>query len=262
MTKEFKEKIAVFRFSMISGLTTGTFPCASKTDYFKIMSQKMVTDPYGKNTTISAATIERWYINYRKYGLEGLMPRDRNDIGKSSKLTPEQITIMKYYLDTHPRLPATAIYEKMIEEQQLEYKAIHISTFTRTIKKLRTLSPQQIKEEMRRYEVADVNALWACDTTYSFSVFDNGTKRRMFIVAIIDDKSRLIVGCDVFFNDNYINFMKVLKDACSRYGIPKMLNLDNGAPYKNHQLDLLAARSGFALHHCAVFHGNQIMWSL
>ena len=56
--------------------------------------------------------------------------------------------------------------------------------------------------------------------------------------------------------------MKVLKDACSRYGIPKMLNLDNGAPYKNHQLDLLAARSGFALHHCAVFHGNQIMWSL
>lgn len=257
MTQEFKEKIAVFRFSIISGLVTETFPCASKRDYFRIMSKKKITDPYGKNTTISGSTIERWYIAYRKHGLEGLLPRDRNDMGRSSKLTSEQLLIMKHYVDAHPRLPATAIYESMINNHQLSLKDVHLSTFTRAIKKIRVMSPQQVREEMRRYEVANVNALWACDTTYSYSVFDNGNKKRMFIIAIIDDKSRLIVGCDVFFNDNYVNFMKVLKDACSRYGIPKMLNLDNGAPYKNHQLDLLAARSGFALHHCAYFHGNQ-----
>ena len=52
----------------------------------------------------------------------------------------------------------------------------------------------------------------------------------------------MIVGCDVFFNDNYANFLKVLKNAIRKYGKPKILNLDNGAPYKNSQLDLLAAR--------------------
>ena len=45
----------------------------------------------------------------------------------------------------------------------------------------------------------------------------------------------MIVGCNVFFNDNYKNFMSVLKTAVSKYGKPKVLNLDNGAPYKNSQ---------------------------
>lgn len=78
----------------------------------------------------------------------------------------------------------------------------------------------------------------------------------MYIIAIIDDASRLIVGIDVFFNDNYVNFMSVLKQAVKKYGKPQVLNLDNGAPYKNGQLDLLAARIGIGLFHNKPYYGQ------
>ena len=72
-------------------------------------------------------------------------------------------------------------------------------------------------------------------------------------MAIIDDASRMIVGCDIFFEDNYINFMSVLKGAVKKYGKPKLLNVDNGSPYKNNQISLLTARLGITLHHCEAY---------
>ena len=48
---------------------------------------------------------------------------------------------------------------------------------------------------------------------------------------IIDDHSRLLVGGQLFYNDNAYNFQKVLKDAIATYGIPNKLYVDNGCSY-------------------------------
>ena len=56
---------------------------------------------------------------------------------------------------------------------------------------------------------------------------------------IIDDHSRLLVGGELFYNDNAANFQKVLKDAIATYGIPDKLYVDNGGPYCNEQLSLI-----------------------
>lgn len=71
----------------------------------------------------------------------------------------------------------------------------------------------------------------------------------MWIIAVIDDASRMITGIDVFFNDNYLNVMAVLKSAVTKFGKPKVLTLDNGSPYKNKQMSLLAARIGMVLNY-------------
>lgn len=62
--------------------------------------------------------------------------------------------------------------------------------------------------------------------------------------------SRFITGIDVFYNDNFINLMSVMKSAVSKYGRPKVLNFDNGKSYKNKQMELLAARIGTTLSYC------------
>ena len=64
------------------------------------------------------------------------------------------------------------------------------------------------------------------------------------MIALIDDASRCIVGIDVFFNDNFVNLMSVMKSAVAKFGVPKLFNFDNGSSYKNKQMDLLAARIG------------------
>ena len=53
-----------------------------------------------------------------------------------------------------------------------------------------------------------------------------------------------IVGIDVFFNDNFVNLMSVIKSAVAKFGVPKLFNFDNGSSYKNRQMNLLAARIG------------------
>ena len=72
---------------------------------------------------------------------------------------------------------------------------------------------------------------------------------------ILDDKSRLIVGGKFFYQDNSINFQKVLHDAVATYGIPGRLYVDNGSPYKNEQLSLICGQLGTVLIHTPVRDG-------
>ena len=44
--------------------------------------------------------------------------------------------------------------------------------------------------------------------------------------------------------------MSVLKSAVAKYGVPKVLNFDNGSAYKNRQMELLAARVGSTINYC------------
>ena len=78
----------------------------------------------------------------------------------------------------------------------------------------------------------------------------SGKKHRIYIIALIDDASRFITGIDLFFNDNFVNLMSVLKSAVAKYGRPKVLNFDNGKSYRNKQMELLAARIGTTLSYC------------
>ena len=61
---------------------------------------------------------------------------------------------------------------------------------------------------------------------------------------MIDDASRFIVGIDVFFNDNFVNLMSVIRSAVIKFGKPKTLKFDIGANYRSHQMELLGARMG------------------
>lgn len=77
------------------------------------------------------------------------------------------------------------------------------------------------------------------------------------MIALIDDASRFILGADVFFNDTFVNLMSVMKSAVSKYGRPKVFNFDNGASYKNRQMELLAARIGSVVSYCKPYTPTQ-----
>jgi putative transposase len=63
--------------------------------------------------------------------------------------------------------------------------------------------------------------------------------RRTYLIQIVDDHSRLIVGSRFFYNDNAYNFQLVLKEAIARFGLCSKLYLDNGSTYANGQLTLI-----------------------
>ena len=256
MTDNEKNEIALFRYGVISDLVVGNVDAKSKKSFFRDASSK---ERYynGKQIRISKGTIERWFYNYQKYGFDGLKPRDRSDCGRIRKIDNEIEGIINHYVNEHPRMPASQIYNELLANHYITYNEVSLSTITRYVMKQKKNKGVITHSEMKRYEAGHINEIWACDTTYSFKLTVKGEKKRLYIIAIIDDASRLIVGVDVFFNDNYVNFMSVLKSAVKKYGKPKILNLDNGAPYKNNQINLLSARIGISAHHCAPYSGWQ-----
>lgn len=107
---------------------------------------------------------------------------------------------------------------------------------------------------MKRYEREHINEVWCGDSSVGpYIKIEGGNKRCVYIIALIYDASRYITGIDIFFNDNFVNLMSVLKSAVTRFGKPKILNFDNGTSYKNKQMELLAARIGTIINYCAPY---------
>lgn len=75
------------------------------------------------------------------------------------------------------------------------------------------------------------------------------------MIMIIDDHSRMIVGGQIFYNDNAYNYQKVLRQAIATYGLPDKLYLDNGSTYSNRQLTHILNSLGIVEIHTPVRDG-------
>ena len=105
------------------------------------------------------------------------------------------------------------------------------------------------------FEMSHFGELWQADTAYFPHILHNGKKCRTYCVMILDDYSRMIVGGELFFSDSAASFQKVLKDAVNAYGIPRLLYMDNGSPYRNAQLERILDELGIVELHTRVRDG-------
>ncbi|NOW21966.1 DDE-type integrase/transposase/recombinase [Clostridium butyricum] len=255
MNEKTRKEIALFRYGILAPLISGTYdPNISIQGFFREAAGKLYTTPSGEDTKIAASTLERWYYNYKNKGFDALMPIRRCDTGRSRKLDVDITEQIKYLKGEYPRIPATLIYQKLVDNGTIIKSDISLSTINRYINQLKLENKYSNNKEMKRYEREHINEVWCGDSSVGpYIKIEGGNKKRVYIIALIDDASRYITGIDIFFNDNFVNLMSVLKSAVTRFGKPKILNFDNGASYKNKQMELLAARIGTIINYCAPY---------
>ena len=252
MNQEKMQNIALMRYSAISPLISGLGEDYASLDaFFRAVSEKGIIHPDGHIKHYAPATIEKWYRNYLKYGFQALMPVSRADHGQPRKLDTELQEQIKYLKSNYPRMSSSAIFRQLQDSGSISKGQISSSTVNRYVNLLTTQMKIGCKnQDMRRYERPHINEVWCGDSSVGpYLKTDDGKKHRVFIIALIDDASRFIVGIDVFFHDNFVNLMSVMKSAVSKYGRPQMFNFDNGSSYKNKQMELLAARIGSIVHY-------------
>lgn len=251
MDQEKKHDIALMRYSVIAPIISGLQENYPSLDaFYRDASKKGVVSPDGSIKHFSPGTIERWYRIYRNGGFDALIPDGRVDEGRPRKLDAELQEQIKYLKSSYPRMSAAAIYRQLQANGSLKTGDASESTINRFINQLALEQKTTTNQDMRRYERPHINEVWCGDSSvgpYLKNV--DGKKHKVYIIALIDDASRFIVGIDVFFNDNFINLMSVMKSAIAKYGRPQMFNFDNGSSYKNKQMELLAARIGSVVHY-------------
>lgn len=239
------------KYSAIAPLIAGlSDEYTSLEAFYRDVSAKGVLHPDGTDKHYAAATIESWYRRYKKSGFEGLIPSGRADLGKPRRLDEELQEQIRYLKINYPRMSALAIFRQLHDNGSIKYGDVSESTVNRYINLITDQMKTTTNQDMRRYERAHINEVWCGDSSVGpYLKTADGRKHRVYIIALIDDASRFIVGIDVFFNDNFIYLMSVIKSAVSKYGKPAMFNFDNGSSYRNKQMELLAARIGSVVHY-------------
>ncbi|VEN74065.1 conserved hypothetical protein [Candidatus Desulfarcum epimagneticum] len=102
-------------------------------------------------------------------------------------------------------------------------------------------------EDRRKFEAEMPNDLWQSDVMHGPKVLADGKNKKTYLIAIIDDHSRLIVHAKFYFSENLVNYMDAFQDALLKRGLPRKLYVDNGAAFRSVRLAYTAASLNIAL---------------
>lgn len=208
--------------------------------------------PNGNSVQYSAKAIERWYYVWRRLGIEGLNPKERNDSGCSSIPGP----IQQFLLDAKREAPARSLrtlihlaeLKGIVVHGQLSRASVHRLLARQQLSKRTHADSQQI--ERRSFEALHIGDIWYGDVLHGPKIDTPEGMRKTYLVTLMDDASRFICHSGFYFNETAVSVEHALKEALLKRGMPKKLVIDNGPAYISVTLQQICARLEIQLIHC------------
>lgn len=245
--------LALFRLSVLG-------PLASRKKLERGELKSLLSDlasrhydiPDSQRTQITEATIERWYYQYRKGGIDALAPKTRSDQNQSKLPSSIQEAILKAKKD-NPSRSINAIIT-LLELQGLVGKGTLTRSSIYRLLKAHNLSSRVLSNpetiERRRFVAEYAGDLWQGDVMHGPSIPIKGKHRKLYLVSLMDDASRLIVHSEFRLGETALDIEAVLKQATLKRGLPNCLLLDNGPAYRSGSLQGICARLQIRIAYC------------
>lgn len=254
MTEEQKKQVAAFRFGVICELVNGArLNPGEQAQLIREKCARRWQIPHSEKTRIGRATILRWVRCYRAGGgkLESLYPQDRSDRGKSRRLDEETSLALIQLRKELPRATIAHLIEQMHRRGLLSPPMTTLcpSTVYRLLHEQQLMHPAVLRTDRRKFEAECVNDLWQSDVMHGPQVLAAGKRRKAYLIAVIDDHSRLIPHAEFYLNERLSSYAQALAQALSRRGLPRKLYVDNGSAFRCRQLEHICASLGIALIH-------------
>ena len=250
-------QMAHFKFGLIAPVIQGTYPDDSAIAYYRRIASTPLIRPDGSEFLYKPKSIQAWEQLYRQGGMDALIRPPRKDKGGARALGGDAISEIYNLKERYPRLNATQIRLRLIEMGLIKAK-VSVRCIQRFIKNWNLKSgglPAGAKDR-KAFEEEYFGGLWQADSCHFPHIPDSkGVSRKTYLIAILDDNSRMIVAAGIFFNDNSVNLQTLLKSAVAAYGIPNKFYCDNGGPYINHQLEFICGSAGTVLLHTPIRDG-------
>jgi len=250
-------QMAHFKFGLIAPVIQGTYPDSSAIAYYRRITSNPLVRPDGSEFRYKPKSVQAWEKIYRDGGMEALIKPPRKDKGSTRALSNDAIARIYQLKDKYPKLNATQLRIKLIEEGIITAK-VSIRCVQRFIKEwnLKSGAPAHGLKDRKAFEAEFFGSLWQADSChFPFIACENGGKKKTYLLTIIDDFSRMIVAAGIFFNDNAVNFQTLLKGAVATYGVANKIYCDSGGPYINHQTEFICGSIGALLLHAPVRDG-------
>jgi len=254
MTDKEREDVALFRFGVINDLVGATR--LEHGEFGRLVQEKSRQRwniPHSGRTRLSPSTIRRWVALYEKSGrqLSSLRPSPRGDIGKSRRVDEDTVLDLVRLRKAKPNLPVVRLIAEM-EEKGLVSPGytLHLSTAYRILKQAGLSGrPGNGPVDRRRFEAEFPNDIWQSDVMHGPQVLVDGKKRKSYLIAFLDDHSRLIPHAAFYLSENLASWLEAFRGALATRGLPRKLYVDNGPAFRSRHLEKVCACLGIALTH-------------
>ena len=249
---DLRQQIALFRYGLIADLAHLPVGTPGTGATMRAKAEKTYTIPGTTRTRVAAETMRHWINDYRRGGFEALYPKPRTDRGKPRRLPAEVAERLITLKTENDALSVRDIIQKAQEEgidHPLASSTVH-RLFSR--EGLFDKKPPD-GADRRRFAFKDAGELWMSDVMHGPKVRHGRSRRKTYLIAFIDDATRVIPFAAFAMAENVQAFLPVFKNALIRRGLPARLYVDNGSAYRSRHLSLVCARLGVALIHARAF---------
>jgi len=253
MPKADEEKVALFRYGVISDLVTGQVRSGHRERWIREKCKQLWDIPGKGVHRIGRSTIRDWINMYEQGGFEALRPVPRRDRGQCRKLRAEVVERIVQLREDRPTRSVPTILKIVAHEGLIgPGDRIAPSTVYRLLK-ARGLSGRRPDGregvDRRRFVFPHAGDLWQADAMYGPYLTLPGRKRkaRTYLIGLMDDATRVVPHAAFFASENLYSFLAVFRAALAKRGIPRRLFVDNGKAFTNLQIERICAELGVAL---------------
>lgn len=259
MNEEQKQKVAVFRFGVIADFVTGArLTHGEKRRLLRDKCARKYEIPFSRRTSIGVSTIRDWIARYQAAGdnLEALYPAARSDNGKPRSIDEETAAALVRVRQEMPTATIDSVIAAMYERQLATPGTRLASTSVWRFLTAQGLmaSPTAVAVDRRKFEAELPNDMWQSDVMHGpYVTALDGRQRKTYLIAFIDDHSRLIPHAAFYLSENLACFLDAFEQALLKRGLPRKLYVDNGSAYRSHQLEHTCASLAIALIHAKAY---------
>ncbi|MDJ0766140.1 MAG: DDE-type integrase/transposase/recombinase [Myxococcota bacterium] len=255
------DDIALFRYGVIADLIH--LPRGTGSGLYERLREKSELSydiPYSRRRRVAAETIRSWLSMYRQGGFEALKPKLRSDSGKSRRLPQEVVDLLCCIKEEQNGLTvaeviaeARTVPDLVPTDMHLPISTVHRHLSLAGLMKKKRGEPSS--KDLRRFAYQKAGELWMSDVMHGPSVqVDGRRKRKTYLIAFIDDATRVVPYAEFCLSENTTSFLPVFRQAVMRRGLPLRLFVDNGSVFVSKQLALVCAQLGVTLIHARPYH--------
>ena len=239
------EEVAVQRFQLISPLLSEGIDAGKAAQLKTQICQA---------SGVSERTIRRYLSKYQTEGFEGLKPKGKSGPTKRESI-PEHLVEQAILLrkEAPSRSVAQIIqileWEGLAEPGQIKRSTLQDKLTERGYSSRQMKLYSQTGVAARRFQKRHRNQLWQSDIKYGpyLPIGPNGTKKQVYLVAIIDDATRFILH-GVFYPTLDSRIVEdAFRQAVQKYGVPEAVYFDNGKQYRTKWMSRTCSKLGTRL---------------
>ena len=205
---DLRQEIALFRYTVIADLVHLPVGAQGIGEKLRDKASQTYTIPGSDRTHVAANTIRGWVKRYRYGGFDALYPKPRTDRGQPRRLPPEVAAQLIELKTDNPAWSVRKVIQKAREDgvdHPLAPSTVH-----------RLLSREGLFDkkppdgaDRRRFAFQEAGELWMSDVMHGPKVRHGRSRRKTYLIAFIDDATRVIPFAAFALAENVQAFLQV-----------------------------------------------------